>query len=226
MFCGPKDYKNALEQRDLELKQVKERNETLNKALELLQTTQQSHKRKKASTPSNSQPWLANIGNSEERTTSDTSLTDDEPIAATNLNMAINSEQLFETSSLSPGRNDVSTTSSEFIISPRHKDSPKRNKQRENMLSLKERNHKRLEKSNTEWHRKERNSPIEKSWAESFLKPSTSKAVESKNTADLKKTEKRGILSLNRHNPSKMKQSLIHFSKPKEGRLNEVRQRN
>lgn len=202
-------------QRDIELKQVKERNEKLHKALELLQKNQQPAKRFKSR---QSESWLSNNSINEDRINSDISLTDDEPMGASNLNMAINSEQLFETSGISPARNNVSVTSSEFVISPMPKVSPKRNKQHDQMRCLKDRNNKSLEKTKSEWHTKERNSPVEKSWASKFVKPSTSKQA----LDDIRKIDKRLCLSLKKPNPSKIKQSLIPFNKSNEGNFNEV----
>ncbi|TMW50504.1 hypothetical protein DOY81_004432 [Sarcophaga bullata] len=208
-------YKNALHQQDVELKQVNDRNKKLLKALQLLQKSQQElppNKRFRSSQQNSDDSWF---GNNSDRAASDISLTDEEPVAAPNLNMALNSEQLFDTSALSPGDNDTSIiSSSEFVTSPRVKESPKRNKQHDEMLRLKDRNNKRLERTKSEWHTKERNSPTEKSWATKFLKPSTAKTTEK--SVDIKKTDKRLCLSLKKTNPSKMKQSLIHFNKTKD----------
>ena len=218
-------YKNALQQQDLELKQVNERNQKLLKALQLLQKSQQQlppNKRFRSFQQNSDDSWL---GSNSDHFASDISLTDEEPVAAPNLNMALNSEQLFDTSALSPGNNNTNiTASSEFVTSPRVKESPKRNKQRDEILRLKDCNNKKLERTKSEWHTKERNSPTEKSWATKFLKPSTTKTTE--NSADIKKIDKKLCLSLKKINPSKMKQSLIHFNKTKENTNREVSNKN
>lgn len=209
----------------MELKQVNERNKKLLKALQLLQKSQQQlppNKRFRPSQQNSDDSWL---GSNSDRAASDISLTDEEPVAALNLNVAINSEQLFDTSALSPGNNDTNIiSSSEFVTSPRVKESPKRNKQHDEMHRLKDCNNKRLERTKSEWHKKERNSPTEKTWATKFLKPSTTKTTE--NSVDIKKTDKRLCLSLKKTNSSKMKQSLIHFNKVNDNSNREVSNKN
>ncbi|XP_065360997.1 uncharacterized protein CtIP isoform X2 [Calliphora vicina] len=206
-------YKNALEQRDLELQQIKERNEKLNKALLLLQNQQQPAKRFKSQ--HGDDYWSGNNSSQEERANSDLSIIDDEPMGVTNLNMALNSEQLFDTSALSQSKNNVSlTSSSELIQSPRTKESPKRNKQRDIRRCLKDRN-KSLERSKSEWNIKDRNSPAEISWAMKLLQPD-------KNGGEVKKCgDKKLCLSLKKPNPSKIKQSLLNFNKPSDGSIRE-----
>lgn len=210
-----------MHQQNLVLQQVNERNEKLRKALKLLQKNQQQmppSKRFKASQQNSDDSWL---GSNSDRAVSDVSLTDDEPVVVPNLNMALNSEQLFDTSGLSPGNNDINiTSSSEFVVSPRIKESPKRNKQHDEIRRLKELGNKKVERTKSEWHTKERNSPTEKSWATKFLKPSTTKITEK--ATDVKKTDKRLSMSLKKANPSKVKQSLIHFNKPKNENNREV----
>ncbi|KAM7358733.1 CTBP-interacting protein [Cochliomyia hominivorax] len=217
-------FKNALLQRDLELQQVKERNEKLNKALQLIQKNQHQQPAKRLKLQTNNdkdESWLGHNSSQENVTHSDLSLTDDERLGASNLNVAINSEQLFDTSALSQSKNDVSS-SSEMLMSPCIKISPKRNKQRDTMISLKQHNHKALERSKTEWQSKERNSPVQKSWAMKFLEPNKTKTVENKLGSETKKSlDKRLCLSLKKTNPSKMKQSLIHFNKSKDGSFRE-----
>lgn len=214
-----------MQQQDLELKQVNERNQKLLKALQLVQKGQQQlppSKRFRSSQQNSDDSWL---GSNSDRAASDVSLTDEEPVVAANLNIALNSEQLFDTSAFSPGNNDTNiTSSSELVISPRVKESPKRNKQHDELLRLKDCNSKRLERTKSEWHTKERSSPTEKSWATKFLKPSTAKAME--NPIDIKKTDKRLCLSLKKTNPSKMKQSLIPFDKMKDNSSREVSSKN
>lgn len=206
-----------MHQRELELQQVKERNEKLNKALYLLQKAQQPAKRFKSQQNSTCEDCVG----------SDLTLIDDEPMGASNLNIALNSEQLFETSALSPTNNDVSMTSSssssEIIQSPRIKESPKRNRQRDSMRYLKDRSIKYLQRSKSEWHTKERNSPSEKSWAMKFVQPAKVMASEEKICGEGKNTaDKKLYLSLKKPNPSKIKQSLINFNKSKESTFREV----
>lgn len=214
-------YKNALIQRDEELQQIKERNEKLNKALQLLQKKQPPAKRFKSQQTDDS--WLSAHNSSQDNVTnSDLSMTDDERLGATNFNIALNSEQLFETSVLSQSKNDVSiTTSSEMLQSPQVKESPKRNKQRDDFLRLKRGANRCLEKSKSEWQSKERtSSPVEKSWTMKGLQ--ATKVKEDKGNSEKTTTEKRLKLSLKKTNPSKMKQSLIHFNKSKENSFREV----
>lgn len=154
-------------------------------------------------------------------------MTDDERLGASNLNMAINSEQLFDTSALSQSKNDVSiTNASEMLHSSQIKVSPKRNKQRDDLLSLKRGANRVLQKSKTEWQGKERtSSPVEKSWTMKCLQATKVKASpEDKGNSEMKTTttDKRLKLSLKKTNPSKMKQSLIHFNKSKENSFREV----
>ncbi|KNC20627.1 hypothetical protein FF38_06912 [Lucilia cuprina] len=217
-------YKNALKQRDLELQQIKERNEKLNKALQLLQTNQQQQPAKRYKSQHGDDSWLANNNSlQEEHVTSDLSLTDDEPIGASNLNMALNSEQLFETSALSQSKSDVSLPSSlEVLTSPRVKESPKRNHQRDIMRCFRDRN-KPVERSKSEWNTKDRKSPAEKSWTMKFLQPEKVKSTEGKTNVEAKKlaVDKRLCLSLRKPNPSKVKQSLLNFDKSKDGSFRE-----
>lgn len=209
-------FKSALQQRDLELKQVKERNEKLNKALKLLQTNQHTNKRFKSQNSDDS--WLGNVS-------SELSLTDDEhSMGRTNLNMALNSEQLFETSSLSQP-NNISTSSTEIahIESPKPRESLKRNREQIIKHCLKDRNDTVLGRTKSDWRKKESSSPAEKSWALKFVHPTKAKSsVENVGDVSKKSLDKKLSLTFKKTNPSKMKQSLIHFNKPKDVSYKEV----
>ncbi|XP_073842556.1 CTBP-interacting protein [Musca autumnalis] len=230
-------YKNALSSRDVELQSFKDRNEQLNKALEFLQKQQQPHKKFKGEHNENhfgtTQTKICNRNNNSIVPLSDLSITTDEDDAdvasensASNLNMALNSEQLFETSVISPAKPpppapaEPIQSSSEKVISPRAKLMPRRNKQRgENSQPAKERQA-LLEKSKSEIPpgKDTSSQPANKSWAMAFLKPSTfnsggttSKVVECKVGIN-RKPDKRVNLSLKKVNPSKVKQTILPFN--------------
>lgn len=237
-------YKNSLDHRNEELQGIKARNEQLNKALELLQKSQQPSKKFKT----NDNKWLppppqvppdknnGDVGNNSTSCLTDISLTDEDDAGTaggSNLNMALNSEQLFETTIISPAKPEVSPiakSASEMIISPRAKLMPRRNKQKENIRVAVDRN-KILEKSKSELSVKETATSQSKSWAMALLKPSSSvlpkvvSAKEKKVGID-KKPEKKLNLSLKKVNPSKMKQSILHFNNSKDSSAIEVRNHN
>ncbi|XP_005188935.4 J domain-containing protein DDB_G0295729 [Musca domestica] len=224
-------YKNALSSRDAELQSVKERNERLNKALEFLQKQQeQPHKKFKAN--SNDDPLIRQTQFKPPKVcnNSDNSLdisidedTDDgveSEGSASNLNMALNSEQLFETSVVSPAKPaaiEPLKSSSEIITSPRAKLVPRRNRQKENIKDAMEKQMV-LEKSKSECNLKEQQA--NKSWTMAFLKPSTTVAVSSKSTDGkvgvTRKPDKRMNLSLKKTNPSKIRQTVLPFNTSKD----------
>uniref|UniRef100_A0A1I8P890 Uncharacterized protein n=1 Tax=Stomoxys calcitrans TaxID=35570 RepID=A0A1I8P890_STOCA len=227
-------YRNSFTQRDAELDKFKERNEQLNKALQLLQNEQQRRPSKKfrAHQEDSSDKHLQSAQNKNLNQNitgglSDISLTDDETYAsASHLNMALNSEQLFETSLISPAKPEASITSAlELVISPRSKAAPiRRLKEKENMRLSKA---KSLETSKSENYEKESSSQTNKSWAMTLLRPTTSVATSSKRMASKvgvnKKPEKKINLSLKKANPSKMKQSILQFDNCKDASLIEIK---
>ncbi|XP_075161507.1 CTBP-interacting protein [Haematobia irritans] len=216
-------YKNSVSQRDEELHKIRERNEELNQALELLQSEQQSRpsKKFKAHNERTTKPSpLIRAKNNNAGGLTDTSLTDDDYAGPSNLNMALNSEQLFESSGLSsPAKSETSIISaSEVPISPHNKVGTLRSqKEKENLHST---NVKSLEKSKSEWQSRDtaNTSQSNKSWALSFF-PKPNATVSAKRNGKIGvniKPEKKVNLSLKKTNPSKIKQATLQFESCKD----------
>uniref|UniRef100_A0A1A9V550 Uncharacterized protein n=1 Tax=Glossina austeni TaxID=7395 RepID=A0A1A9V550_GLOAU len=186
--------KKKLQEKDLEIQRLNEHVEYVNKR-KCFENVKKEAK-----------PSFENLKqDSEADASNDMSLSEEDSVKGANLNVALNSEQLFENSLLSP-------TQSEFI-SARSKLISKYNKQNESRRCLKDKNTKVSSKQNHVWHTKEQSNSSVKSWASKFINPSTPSPRKLNLKEAIAQKEALGKLSLSHRkikpNSSKLKQATI-----------------
>lgn len=199
--------KKKLQEKDLEIQKLNEHIEYVNKQ----KCFENVKKETKPSVESLKQDSEADASN-------DMSLSEEDSVNGANLNVALNSEQLFENSLLSP-------TQSEFI-STRSKLISKYNKQNESRRCLKNKNTKVSSKQNHVWHTKAQSSSTVKSWASKFINPPTPSPKKLNLKEAIAQKEALGKLSLSHRkvkpNSSKLKQATIESFNVKKKRSAQV----
>ncbi|KAL9901699.1 CTBP-interacting protein [Glossina fuscipes fuscipes] len=144
--------KKKLQEKDFEIQRLNELIENVNKE----KCFENVNKKARPSFESLKQDSEADASN-------DMSLSEEESVNCANLNVALNSEQLFENSLLSPTQSEVISTRTKLIS--------KYNEENESRRCLKDKNTKVPSRQNHVWYSKAQSSFTGKSWASKFVNP-------------------------------------------------------